>query len=195
MPDDLYEPETDTRDKKPWVMNGPEARLSIAVDRFLRRALVPPFYCTAIHDSDGGKRSMTERVRDKNRGVQKGQLDWHVAQPGIWRALELKRGRNTTSEAQDQTIASLTACGFRPVVAWTLREVAVGLREEGFKFLPNAGTTLQHMEAQLEAWDRNANDIKTGVVIKKKSRPRKAGPRYTASAGFVARARAKGIIA
>ncbi len=187
--------EPEPKAKRPvWVANQPEQRLSIAVDRFLRRALVPPFYCTAIHDSDGGERTMVQRVRDKNRGIQKGILDWVVCQPGVFRFLELKRGRNSTSEAQDQTIETLTLCGFRPIVAWTLREVAVGLREEGFKFLPNAGTTLQHMEETLAAWDRAADDIKSGVTIKKPSKPRKPGPRYTASAGFVARARARGIM-
>lgn len=193
--DDYPDLEPEPKARRVYVSNQPEQRLSIAVDRFLRRALVPPFYCTAIHDSDGGKRSMVERVRDKNRGVQKGQLDWICVQPGVYRSLELKRGPNTTSESQDQTIETLTLCGFRPIVAWTLREVAVGLREEGFKFLPNAGTTLQHMEAQLESWDRAAADILSGAVIKKKSKPRAAGPRYTASAGFVARAKAKGIMA
>ena len=70
--------------RKPWVSNKPEARLSIATDRFLRRALVPPFYVTAIHDSDGGERTMQQRVRDKNRGISKGQLDWDVVQaPGV----------------------------------------------------------------------------------------------------------------
>ena len=165
--------------RKPWVSNKPEARLSIATDRFLRRALVPPFYVTAIHDSDGGERTMQQRVRDKNRGISKGQLDWDVVQaPGVARKLELKRGKKKPSESQVQTIADLTACGLRPVVAWTLREVYDGLLREGFRFGANVETVLQHCEEMLTGWDREAEDIMSGAVVKKASAPRKAGPRY-----------------
>ena len=81
--------------RKPYVANKPEARLSIATDRFLRRALIAPFWASAIQDSDGGARTMQQRVRDKNRGIHKGQLDWDVWQgpPCLARKLELKRGK------------------------------------------------------------------------------------------------------
>lgn len=164
--------------KRPWVANGPEARLSIAVDRFLRRALLPPFYITAFKDSDGGERSMQQRVRDKNRGVSKGILDWIVVQPGVYRSMELKRGRNTTSDAQNRTIADLSACGFPPVVARTLGEVYARLSAAGFHFNENVLTVLQHCEEILAGWDREAEDILSGVVVKKRAAPRKAGPRY-----------------
>jgi hypothetical protein len=165
---------------KPWTINKPEQRLSIAVDRFLRRALVPPFYVTAIQDSDGGARSMQQRVRDKNRGIKKGALDWDIIQgpPALCRKLELKRGRNTTSDSQDQTIADLTACGAPPIVAWTLYEVYAGMTVAGFRFLPNVAVTLQHWEQQLEGWDREASLVRAGVVVKKRAPPRKAGPRF-----------------
>ena len=174
---------SETIKKRPWVSNLPEQRLSIAVDRFLRRALVPPFYATAVKDSDGGERTMQQRVRDKNRGIQKGILDWIVVQPGIYRSLELKRGKNDTSDAQDQTIADLTACGFPPVVAWTLGEVHRGLSAAGFHFVPAAETVLQHCEALLDGWDREASLITSGVVVKKRAPARRSEPRYTWKAG------------
>jgi hypothetical protein len=164
--------------KRPYVANKPEARLSIAVDRFLRRALVRPCYVTAIHDSDGGERTMQQRVRDKNRGISKGQLDWLVVQTGVYRSLELKRGKNGLSDAQHQTVADLTACGFPPVVAWSLGEVYEGLAAAGFQFAENVATVLQHCEEQLAGWDREAADVLAGVVVKKRAAPRKAGPRY-----------------
>lgn len=163
---------------KPWVKNKPEARLSIAVDRFLRRALVPPFYAVAINDQDAEALDVQKIVRRQNRGVKKGQLDWLVVQTGVYRSMELKRGKNNTSDAQDHTIASLTACGFPPIVAWELREVYAGLVNAGFKFLPNVETTLQHWEEQLAGWDREASLISLGAVVKKRAAPRKAGPRY-----------------
>jgi hypothetical protein len=164
--------------KRPWVANRPEDRLSIAVDRFLRRALVKPFYAVAIQDSDGGARSMQQRIRDNNRGRKKGQLDWLCVQPGIYRSVELKRGKNNTSDAQDQTITDLTACGFPPVVAWELREVYEGLHDAGFRFTDNVETVLQHCEELLAGWDREAEAILSGAVVKKRAAPRKVQPRY-----------------
>lgn len=167
-------------EKRPYVANKPEARLSIAVDRFLRRALTKPCYVTAIHDSDGGERTMQQRVRDKNRGISKGQLDWDVVQgpPALARKLELKRGKNNLSDAQRNTVADLTACGAPPIVAWTLREVYDGLSEAGFRFTDNVSTVLQHSEELLAGWDREASAILSGEVVKKKYAPRKAGPRF-----------------
>lgn len=164
--------------KRPWVNNRPEDRLSIAVDRFLRRTLVPPFYAVAIQDSDGGARSMQQRIRDANRGRKKGQLDWLCVQTGIYRSVELKRGKNDTSDAQDRTIADLTACGFPPIVAWSLREVYEGLVAAGFRFTLNVETVLQHCEAMLAGWDREAQAILSGEVVKKRAASRKPGPRY-----------------
>ena len=149
---------------KPYVSNKPEDRLSIAVDRFLRRSLVPPFYCTAIQDSDHGSRTMLQRVRDHNRGVQKGILDWDINQwPGLNCKLELKRGKNQLTEAQEATVAQLNACLLKPVVAWTLQEVYEGLSVMGFRFVPQVDTVLQHCQAQLEAWDREAALVLAGA--------------------------------
>lgn len=160
-----------TAKKRPWVANKPEDRLSIAVDRFLRRALVRPFYAAAIQDSDGGARTMQQRVRDSNRGRKKGQLDWDVVQgpPALCRKLELKRGKNDTSDSQEQSIADLTACGAPPVVAWTLRQVYDGLAGAGFRFTANVETVLQHCEELLAGWDREAEAVLSGDVVKKRT--------------------------
>ena len=175
---------------KPWLANGPEDRLSIAVDRFLSRALVPPFYCTAIHDADHGKRTDLQRIRDANRGIRKGQLDWECWQGpgGLARRVELKRGYNKPTEAQDGTIADLTACGAPPIVAWSLRDVWCGLTRAGFRFFPNVATTLQHWEEQLAAWDREAELVKSGAIVKKRStaRPRVRTPKDAVARAFKA---------
>lgn len=156
---------------KPWVPNKPEQRLSIAVDRFLGRALLPPCYFTAIHDADEGGRTDQQRARDRNRGIKSGQLDWIIVQGpgGLVRSLELKRGRNRTSVNQDTTIAVLAHCGAPPVVAWTLVEAYRGLLAAGFRFAPNVGAVLQHMEAELAGWDREAEAIKSGAIVRRRS--------------------------
>jgi hypothetical protein len=179
---------------RPWISNGPEDRLSIAVNRFLHDTLVPPFWCSAIHDRDGGKRSMLQRTRDVNRGIRKGQLDWDVIQgpPYLHRKLELKRGKNDATTSQSITINDLMACGGYPIIAWELAEVYLGLLDAGFRFRPNVATKLAFYEKHLEAWDREAELILSGAVVKKSSKPRAASPR-PAALKAVARARAAGI--
>jgi hypothetical protein len=179
---------------KPWVENGPEDRLSIATFRFLNDALAPNFYVTMIHDRDEGKRSMQQRIRSANRGIRKGQLDCIVDQgpPHLNRRVELKRGDNKPTASQLLTIRDLTACGGRPIVAWELVEVYLGLLDAGFRFQPNVGTKLAYYERLLEAWDREASLVLSGAVVKKPAKPRAAKPR-PAALKAVARARAAGI--
>lgn len=173
------DPVIPTRAKRPWIPNKPEQRFSIAFNRFLERALKRPCKAYAIRDADGAKRTVQAIVRDKNRGIPKGLLDWDVTQGpnGLNRKVELKRDDNDTSEKQDQTIKDLTACGAPPVVAWTLREAYEGMVAEGFRFERNVETVLAHCEALLEAWDREAADILSGAVVKKRAPP-KRGPRF-----------------
>lgn len=158
-----------------WHSTTPEARLSIATFRFLKRALVPPFYVVAIPDSDHGTRSDLQRMRDAAKGQVAGQLDMDVVQfPGLARKLELKRGYNKPTEHQRKTIADLIACGLPPIVAYSLDAVFTNLAGAGFRFLPNVVTTLAHMEAQLDAWDREAQLVKSGAVVRKPSRTKHA---------------------
>lgn len=168
---------------KPWVQNKPEQRLSIAVDRLLRDTLAGLFYATAIHDADGGGRTDRQRARDANRGIKSGQLDWEVWQNigrdlPLVRKVELKRGKNDTSPNQDVTITKLTDLGAPPITAWTLAEVIAGLQAAGFRFNGTLPTKLAYYEAQLAAWDREADAIMSGAVVKKRAAPKKAPPRF-----------------
>jgi hypothetical protein len=178
-----------------FIPNKPEQRLSIAVDRLLDRALLQPCYFTAIHDADGGGRTDNQRARDRNRGIKSGQLDWDVVQgkPTLCRKLELKRGKNILSPAQQMTVAALDACGAPPIVAWTLEEVYRGLCNAGFRFAENARVIVAELAQHLAAWDREAEGIKAGVITKKPSKPRKAAPRYTMTKAAVSRSRKAGI--
>jgi hypothetical protein len=180
---------------KPWVANKPEQRLSIAVARFLERALVGPCYITANQDADGGGRSQNQRSRDKNRGIFAGQLDWEVEQgpPHLMRRVELKRGKNQLTDHQEHTIKKLTACGAPPIVAWDLRAVYDGLAEAGFRFAANVHVTLQHLEAEMAGWDREAEDVKSGAVVRKASTRAPRAPRDSGGIRAAAKARQRGI--
>lgn len=182
--------------KRPWIPHKPEDRLSIVTSHFLNAALVPPFYVTALADDDEGQRTKMQRIRGRERGQEPGQLDYDVWQGRLRddqqfgdayyvplaRKLELKRGNNKPSANQLVTIKKLTDLGAPPVVAWDLRGVWRGLRNEGFRFLGNVETLLQKYEAQLDALDRDAElTLAGGAPAKKKRAARKAGPRTTFS--------------
>lgn len=181
---------------RPWVPHRPEQRFSVVVDHFLTHALIPPFYATAIHDADEGTRTDRQRARDKERGQKPGQLDWDVCQGpgGLWRKLELKRGKNDLSDNQRMTVSELTACGAKPVVAWNLRQAHDGLAAQGFRFKANVETLLQKYEAQLEALDRTAELTLAGAAPKKPARKTRNRPRNPAGKAMVRRAAAKGIL-
>lgn len=191
---------TDAAPSTGWVPHRPEQRFSIVVSRFLNAALVLPFYVTAIHDADEGTRTDRQRMRDKQRGQEPGQLDYDVVQ-GFWntlnmipicRKLELKRGKNSLSDNQRVTFKKLMDCGAKPCVAWTLREVHSEMVREGFRFLANVETSIQKYEAQLDALDRAAELTKAGAAPKPKRAARKAEPRYTLSKTQARRANARG---
>jgi hypothetical protein len=176
---------------KPWVPHGPEERLSVIFNQFLEHALVPPFYATAIHDSDHGGRTDSQRARDRERGIKPGQLDWEVWQgppdSAIARRVELKRGRNETTDNQNVTIRKLTECGFPPIVGRELRQLVIGMVEQGFRFQGNLETLVQHYEAKLAGMDREAEMIKAGTVVKKvgPARPRQGKTRGKAAMSWV----------
>ena len=161
---------------KPWVKHSPEQRLSVIFDQFLDRALIQPFYATAINDSDHGTRTDNQRARDRERGIKPGQLDWEVWQgpPDITiaRRIELKRGKNGTTDNQDVTIRKLTECGAPPIVGRELRELVAGMEDQGFRFQENLETLVQHYEAKLAGMDREAEGIKDGTIVKKVGAPR-----------------------
>jgi hypothetical protein len=180
---------------RPWVANKPEQRLSIALDRLLGRCLEQPHYITALHDADGTARTENQRARDTNRGVKSGQLDWDVVQgePPIARKVELKRGKGTLSSNQKVTIAALGRCGMVPIVAWDLRQAYQQMAQAGFRFTPNVKTVVVEIEAHLAAWDREAEGIKSGAIVRKKSRKPRPEPRFTLGKRAVTRLRGAGI--
>lgn len=175
-----------------WIPHKAEQRFSIALDRFLDRALLPPCYFTALQDSDHGGRTDLQRARDRVRGVKPGILDWEIWQGpnGLARRVELKRGYNKPSAHQMTTVAALTACGAQPIVAWALRQVYEGMVSVGFQFAPNVETTLQHCEQLLAGWDREAEAIKSGALVRKPSKAHKA----RVTAGALAAYRRAGVL-
>jgi hypothetical protein len=106
----------------------PEDRLQSRARMFLDEYLLPPAYYTAIEH--GRKHAGTEKQRAaewqrlKAKGVKAGLPDLMVWLPGRhFTAIELKAGRNTTSDMQDAFCDAITHLGHKYVVCRSIYEI------------------------------------------------------------------------
>lgn len=135
---------------------GPEHRFQSWTDRLLDRVVLPPMWTTAIDHAH--QTTDNARARARGRGIKSGIPDVYVCQGDPTRSawIELKRGKNGTSAAQDDVHAALSACGIPVFVAYDLAEVLTALRVAGFRLHPNAENICTELTARLDASDRGA---------------------------------------
>jgi len=125
--------------KRPWPNRRqgltPEERLHLDVAAFLQVGLrLPAWWSTIGHGSRIGGR---ERAMLKRKGLKPGIPDILVFRPipgGTFvLGLELKAGRNTTSEDQASTHAHLVVAGASVRVVRSVEDAATALRGAGFE--------------------------------------------------------------
>ena len=121
---------------KPKRKNDREHVLQIAVKQYLTTALPPAVLWTSVDKGQRHAGNNTLRIKMankiKSRGVKNGVPDMHFWWSGIYLAVELKVGKNDTSDDQDKWIEGLRREGFRAEVAYTVTDVENALRSAGF---------------------------------------------------------------
>ena len=154
------------------TFRSPEHRLQAWTDRLLDRVVLPPMWTTAIDHAH--QTTDNARARARGRGVKSGIPDVYVCQGEPTRSawIELKRGRNSTSGAQDDVHAALAACGLPVSTAYDLAEVLSALRAAGFRLHPNADNICAELTARLDASDREARAAPKSYVAKKPRAPK-----------------------
>jgi hypothetical protein len=94
----------------------PEARLRARCALYLKAALPEPGTYTAIEHGRVHAGTPEQRAREwsrlKSQGVRAGIMDLLVLFPGLFFSFELKVGKNTMSDKQEDWAASIAACGF-----------------------------------------------------------------------------------
>lgn len=122
-------------------MRRSEEALHKAIAAHLRLRLQPPWMFW--HTPNGGARSKAEAGILKAFGTRPGIPDLFIAGPARLIAMELKappralpsgrisKAKPRTSEAQDDTIEALAACGIETVVVRTMEEAETQLRALG----------------------------------------------------------------
>jgi hypothetical protein len=77
------------------------------------------------HSPNGGKRNGREAAKFKRMGTRSGCPDvmiYKQSPPYVGLAIELKRGKNGTTENQEKFMAELTENGWLCITVWTMDE-------------------------------------------------------------------------
>lgn len=139
---------------------------------FLKDCLPAPCFSTAIEHGVKlvGTKEQRERAwgRLKAQGVKTGLADIFVWSPSRFLALELKAGKNTTSDAQDAFRDALHALGHSYAVCWKVEDVGLALIRHDIALPANWHLQAIHHDAAL-ATDRHK-------AVRKVVRPVKAKP-------------------
>ena len=133
--------------KEPKRKGKPEDILHVAVRKELEWAISPPGVLSrhnvvwfSIESRNSGQTKVNAKTGKtfnlegqarKARGCIKGVPDIHFSWPGGKGWIELKAGKNNTSDDQDKVIDRLRATGARVAVAWSVDDVLHTLRDWG----------------------------------------------------------------
>jgi len=126
----------------------PEAKVSVAVRQFIRRAVPKAFWFTIPNETQGSKNEKHHLLARKAAGVVSGVPDLCVMWPGggiAW--LELKAGKNTASVQQNDIHAVMRDCGQKVYVVWSADDAELALRDAG---APLTGSTGLRMAVPVE---------------------------------------------
>jgi hypothetical protein len=107
----------------------PEDRLQSRCRMFLDACLPPPCWWSSV----GHERKQTpiQGMMQKARGVKRGLPDVMVWAPGYFLGVELKAGKNTTSDAQDGFAEAMARLGHGYVVVRSVEALAEALERHG----------------------------------------------------------------
>ena len=108
-----------------------EDQLQTQVAEYLGRTLPEPPMCFWFHCPNGGKRSAATGARLKTMGVKRGVSDILILVRGRLHAIELKVGKNQTSDKQDEFLDAVSENDGQTAVCRSLDEVKGTLRAWG----------------------------------------------------------------
>ena len=160
----------------------PEDRLQIACAKYLRAALPKPGFYSGVEHAR--KQSVRSGQIQKAKGVKRGLADLNIWFLGKYIGIELKAGKNTTSDSQDDFAEAMRANGFDYYVCRSVWDVDDALRASGVPVLRSMVILAEQADAALT--------IPQAVKPKRASKPRAARPAQS-SLKRVAALRAKGI--
>lgn len=157
----------------------PEARLQSRCRMLLDGHLQPPCWWSSVgHER---KQTLAQGQMQKARGIKRGLPDVMIWAPGYFLGVELKCGRNDTTDAQDGFAQAMAALGHGYAVVRSVEQLGEALERHGIPLAPGWRVAAMHHDAALDG---------EAPVRKRASKPRaaRAQPRQ------LARLRAAGVL-
>jgi hypothetical protein len=159
---------------------------------FVRDAIVGPHMFLALDRSRA--KSPKEHLWQARRGVRKGTPDTQLILPGgrhIWFEFKADGQKVVAGDDQDLMLQALRDLGDAAAWGVTIEDLRLFYLAEGVPLVANAYYRALVLDGLVDS--RIAKAEGRVPVVAKKPRPPRAGPRSTASRGFVKRAAARGI--
>jgi hypothetical protein len=110
-----------------------EARLQSRARMFLDKFLAPPAYWSSVgHER---KQTLRQGQMQKARGIKRGLPDIMVWSPGYFLGIELKAGKNSTTDAQDGFAEAMARNQHGYAVARSVEQLGEALQQHGIGLL------------------------------------------------------------
>lgn len=133
----------------------PEDRLQARCRMFLDAHLVRPCWWSSVgHER---KQTLRQGQMQKARGVKRGLPDVMIWAPGYFCGVELKAGKNDTTDAQNGFAAAMAALGHGYAVVRSVEQLGEALAERGIPLAANWRLACQHHDAALDAPPKGHN--------------------------------------
>jgi hypothetical protein len=125
----------------------PEDRLQSRARMFLDKFLCPPAYWSSVgHER---KQTLRQGQMQKARGIKRGLPDVMVWSPGYFLGLELKAGKNSTTDAQDGFAEAMARNQHGYAVVRSVEQLGEALQQHGIGMLWGWRQTAQLHDAAL----------------------------------------------
>lgn len=128
-------------------MARPEHSLQTAIKRWITDCVTEPHVFLAFDRTQASGKFT--HAYEKARGIRAGTPDTQLLFRGRSMWVELKAGKNTTSDAQDELHAQMLGVGHRVRVCWTVGEYMAACQAEGVKLAQWAAARADGMDAML----------------------------------------------
>lgn len=146
-------------------MRRPEDRLQARVRMFLDAHLAPPAWWSSVgHER---KQTLAQGAAQKARGIRRGLPDVMIWAPGYFLGVELKAGKNRTTDAQDGFAQAMARLGHGYAVVRSVEQLGEVLQDNGVGMLWGWRQKAQIHDAALDG---------EKPAPRKLSRPRAAKP-------------------
>lgn len=133
----------------------PEERLQSRCRLFLDAHLLRPCWWSSIgHEK---KQTLRQGQMQKARGIRRGLPDIMLWAPGYFLGVELKAGKNDTTDAQDGFAQAMAACQHGYAVVRSVEALGEALERHGIPLAPGWRVAAMHHDAALEAPPKGHN--------------------------------------